>query len=123
MGVKVVCAKIPDGAYENLDIYASRHGLSISALIKLFVSSLITGEITVEKGELRYSGESTNVMASSEDELLLDRYKELKLDKLVAAFEENGYPNSHIRQQIDGLIGQIRENGKFNSRKSSDYGC
>ena len=122
MGVKVVCAKIPDGAYEQLDIYTSRHGMSISALIKLFISSLITGEVAIEKGELKYSGESTSVMKSSEDELLLQRYKELKLDKLIETFEENGYPNSEIRRQVDSLIGQIRDNGKYRTR-SYEVGC
>lgn len=122
-----VNAKITEEESEKLVRLAERENISITALIRLLVDALINGDIELEKGEVKScpTHDEMGLSEVSEDDFLENlRYKELKLDKLVSAFEDNSYPDSFVRQQIEMLISQIRDSGKFNPRRSgSDYGC
>ena len=122
-----VNAKITEEESVKLNSLAERENISITALIRLLVDALINGDILLEKGEVKSCpthdemGVSALLNEDFEENL---RYKELRLDKLVSAFEENSYPDWFVRQQIEMLIGQIRDSGKYNPRRSnSDCGC
>ena len=122
-----VNAKITEEESEKLVRLAERENISITALIRLLVDALINGDIELEKGEVK-SCPTTDEMGvsaiSNEDFEENLRYKELRFDKLVSAFEENNYPDWFIRQQIEIMISQVRDGGKFNPRRSgSEYGC
>lgn len=114
---------------ENLELnkLAERENISISAIMKLFADALLNGDIELEKGELKICTpphEDCVSAISNEDFEENLRYKELRLDKLVSVFEENNYPDWFIRQQMEVMISQIRDGGKFNPRRSSsDCGC
>ena len=114
---------------ENLELnkLAERENISISAIMKLFADALLNGDIELDKGELKICTpphEDCISAISNEDFEENLRYKELRLDKLVSVFEENNYPDWLIRQQMEVMISQIRDGGKFNPRRSgSDCGC
>ena len=114
---------------ENLELtkLAERENISISAIMKLFSDALLNGEIELEKGELKICTPPHENCISEvmEDDFLENlRYKELKLDKLASVFDEYGYPDYIVRQQIEQMIAMIRDNGKYNPRRlSSEYGC
>lgn len=122
-----VNTKITEEESERLNRLAERENISITALMRLLVDALINGEILLEKGEVKScptpdeKGVSAIFNEDFEENL---RYKELRLDKLVTTFEEYGYPDWFVRQQIETLISQIRDSGKYNPRRSnSDCGC
>lgn len=122
-----VNAKITEEESNKLNRLAERENISITALIRLLVNGVLNGDIVVEKGEIK-SCPTTDEMGvsafSNEDFEENLRYKELRLDRLVKAFEDNCYPDNIIRQQIEVIVSQIRENGKFSQRKcNSDWGC
>lgn len=122
-----VNTKITEEESAKLNRLAERENISITALMRLLVSALLNGDISLEKGEVKScpTPDEMGVSALSNEDFEENlRYKELRLDKLVRAFEENSYPDHVIRQQIEMMVGQIRENGKFNQRRSSsDWGC
>ncbi len=122
-GNKVVSTKLTENSFERLETYANAHQISVSALLKLFVNSVLGGEIEVEKGDLKLGVDPIGYAVSADDELELERYKDLKLDKLARAFEEYCYPDYLVRQQIECLISQIKDNGKYKPRRSNDGGC
>lgn len=123
-GTKVISTKITDSAYEKIEAYANGQNVSVSAMLKLFMSSLLSGEIGIDKGELKTEVDPIGYAVSAEEELTLEHYKDLNLDRLADTFEKYGYPDSIVRQQVEGIIAQIKENGRYNSRRSSnDYGC
>lgn len=113
---------------ENLELnkLADRENISVSAIIKLFTDALLNGDIELEKGELKICTppHEYNVSAISEEEFQENlRYKELKLDRLVSAFERKKYPDQAIRQCVEQIVGQILDGGNFNPRRSYDTDC
>ena len=130
MGTKkriTVNAKITEEESVKLNTLAERENISVTALIRLLVDALLIGEIELEKGEIKScpTHDEMGVSAISEDDFMENlRYKELKLDKLASVFEEYNYPDYIVRQQIEQMISMIKDNGKFNPRRSnSDCGC
>ena len=119
-----VNAKITKEESERLNRLAERENISVTALIRLLVNGLLDGEIELEKGEIK-SCPTTDGMGVSEDDFMENlRYKELKFDKLAATFEEYGYPDYLVRQNIEMTISTIKDNGRYNpKRSSSDCGC
>lgn len=129
MGKRVtINTKITEEENDKLNRLVSAENISVAALLRLLVTELIDGDIKLEKGEIK-SCPTPDEMGLSEisnedfEENL--RYKELRFDRLVRAFEENGYPENVIRQQIENLIIQVRDGGKYNRRRAwdSDCGC
>lgn len=122
-----VNAKITEEESEKLNRLAERENISITALIRLLVNSLINGDIEIEKGEIKTcpTPDEMGICEVSEEDFKENlRYKELKLDRLASVFEEYGYPDSMVRQQIEQMIMMIKDNGRYNSRRSnSDCGC
>ena len=113
---------------ENLELnkLAERENISVSAIIKLFTDALLNGDIELEKGELKICTppHEYSVSAVSEEEFQENlRYKELKLDRLVSAFERKKYPDQAIRQCVEQIVGQILDGGNFNPRRSYDTDC
>ena len=119
-----VNAKITEEESERLNRLAERENISVTALIRLLVNGLLNGDIELEKGEIK-SCPTTDEMGISEDNFKENlRYKELKFDKLAATFEEYGYPDYLVRQNIEMTISTIKDNGRYNpKRSSSDCGC
>jgi len=122
-----VNAKITEEESEKLNRLAERENISITALIRLLVNSLINGDIEIEKGEIKTcpTPDEMGICEVSEENFMENlRYKELKLDRLASVFEEYGYPDSIVRQQIEQMIMMIKDNGRYNSRRSNnDCGC
>ena len=50
---KVVGAKINSDKAEQIEKYATTHNITIAAIFSLCIDSLISGEIEIEKGELK----------------------------------------------------------------------
>ena len=117
----VISARVKDETAVKLGEIAENRGITIAKLIDEMVADYEEKEAS-EKGvtPIGYA-----VCEQSEDDFLENlRYKELKLDKLVSVFEENNYPDWFIRQQMEVMISQIRDGGKYNPRRSvSDCGC
>ena len=129
MGKRVtINTKITEEENDKLNRLVSAENISVTALLRLLITELIDGDIKLEKGEIK-SCPTPDEMGLSEisnedfEENL--RYKELRLDRLVRAFEENGYPENVIRQKIESLIIQVKDGGKYNRRRAwdSDCGC
>lgn len=119
-----VNAKITEEESERLNKLAERENISVTALIRLLVNGLLDGEIKLVKGEIKSCPTTDEMGVSGNDYMENLRYKELKLDKLATTFEEYGYPDYLVRQNIEMMISQIKDNGKFNPRRSSsDCGC
>lgn len=130
MGTKkrvTVNAKITEEESTKLNVLAERENISVTALIRLLVDALLTGEINLEKGEIKScpTTDEMGVSEVSEDDFMENlRFKELKLDKLASVFSEYGYPDYIVRQHVEQMISMIKDNGKFNpKRSSSEYGC
>ena len=120
-----VNAKITEEESEKLNRLAERENISITALIRLLIDALINSDIELEKGEIKSCPTHDEIRVSEDDFLENLRYKELKLDKLVMAFEKQCYPDQYIRQQVDEMIGRVINAGRFNAKRGydSDYGC
>ena len=121
-----VTARISEDEMKRLEMVANIAGISISALMKLLVNAVINNDIEVEKGELKLGVEPIGYAVSqvSEEEFQENlRYKELKLDRLVSAFERKKYPDQAIRQCVEQIVGQVLDGGNFNPRRSYDSDC
>lgn len=127
MGKRVtINTKITEEENEKLNRLVSAENISVTALLRLLVTELIDGDIKLEKGEIKSCPTPDGLSEISNEDFEENlRYKELRLDRLVRAFEENGYPENVIRQQIENLIIQVKDSGKFNRRRGwdSDCGC
>ena len=121
-----ISTKINERENVELNALAERTNLSVSAILKLFTDALLSGVIEIEKGELKICTpphEHCISEISNEDFEENLRYKELRFDKLISAFEKRKYPDNVIRQSIEQIIGQVLENGNFNPRRSYDSDC
>lgn len=121
-----VNAKITEEESVKLNSLAERENISVTALLRLLVDALLTGEIELEKGEIKSCPTTDEycVSAISEEEFQENlRYKELKLDRLVSAFERRKYPDQAIRQCVEQIVGQILDGSNFNPRRSYDSDC
>ena len=120
-------AKITEEEAQLMMGIAKRENLSNNGLVRLLIESLLRGDIEIENGAIKScptSHEKGVCGLSDEDFDENERYKDLKIDRLVKAFEEKGYPDHVIRQQIEMMAGRVRESGKYNPRRcSTDWGC
>lgn len=118
---KVAGVKLSLSEYHELERYANTHNISVSALLKLFVGSLLTGEIEISKGEL--------IMMVNHDEYAVSEELEtpfgVKVDRKFEKLRERGYPESFIsgmkEQILNGIDTQIDMlPRKFDARKLRD---
>lgn len=119
--------KISEKEYAELSLMAERENISIGALLKLFVGAIVNGDIMVEKGELKTCPTTDEHCVSevSEDEFQENlRYKSLRFDRLIAAFEKRGYPDEEIRRSVETIIQTVLDAPKYNPRRSRyDESC
>ena len=109
-----------------LNKLAERENISITAIVRLLVNALLNGDVELEKGEIKTCPTTDEQWVSevSEEEFRENlRYKELRLDRLVYAFERKRYTDQAIRQSIENIIMQINDNGNYNPRRSYDNDC
>ncbi len=123
---RVISAKISEKEYQQLETYANTHNISISAMVKLYFDALETGDISIEKGELKIGVNPNGYAVSEEIDTPFGQKIEKKLDKL----RERGYPDNFIcsikEQILNGLDNQISMlPKKFDARrmKNEEYGC
>lgn len=121
---KVVGVKIRENDYEFIDNYANMHNISISAMLGLCVSAFVNGDLEVDKGELKMNIPEPETDISDEDFRENMRYKELRFDKLLSAFERKKYPDEAIRNSVEQIIGSVLDGPDYSSRRSNyDWGC
>lgn len=123
---KVIGVKVNEKDYQRIETYANTHNISISAMIKLYFDALETGEISIEKGELKIGVNPIDYAVSDDSDTPFGQKIEKKLDKL----RERGYPDNFIcsikEQILNGLDNQISMlPKKFDARrmKNEEYGC
>jgi hypothetical protein len=123
---KVIGVKVNEKDYQKIETYANTHNISISAMIKLYFDALETGEISIEKGELKIGVNPIDYAVSDDSDTPFGQKIEKKLDKL----RERGYPDNFIcsikEQILNGLENQISMlPKKFDARrmKNEEYGC
>lgn len=123
---KVIGVKVNEKDYQKIETYANTHNISISAMIKLYFDALETGEISIEKGELKIGVNPIDYAVSDDSDTPFGQKIEKKLDKL----RERGYPDNFIcsikEQILNGLDNQISMlPKKFDARriKNEEYGC
>ena len=123
---KVIGVKVNEKDYQRIETYANTHNISISAMIKLYFDALETGEISIEKGELKIGVNPIDYAVSDDSDTPFGQKIEKKLDKL----RERGYPDNFIcsikEQILKGLDNQISMlPKKFDARrlKNEEYGC
>lgn len=123
---KIIGVKVSSKDYERIETYANTHNISISAMIKLYFDALETGEISIEKGELKIGVNPIGYAVSEEIDTPFGQKIDRKFDKL----RERGYPENFIysmkEQILNGLDSQIDMlPKKFDARrmKNDDCGC
>lgn len=121
---KVLGVKVSEGEYQRIETYANTHNISISAMVKLYFDALESGEISIEKGELKIGVNPIGYAVCEELDTPFGQKVERKLDKL----RERGYPDSFIyslkEQILSGLDSQIDMlPKKFDSRRMKDNDC
>jgi hypothetical protein len=122
---KVIGVKVSEKDYQRIETYANTHNISISAMVKLYFDALETGDISIEKGELKIGVNPNGYAVSEEIDTPFGQKIEKKLDKL----RERGYPDNFIysikEQILNGLDNQISMlPKKFDARRmKDDCGC
>lgn len=123
---KVIGVKVSEKDYQRIETYANTHNISISAMVKLYFDALETGEISIEKGELKTGVNPIGYAVSEEIDTPFGQKIDRKFDKL----RERGYPENFIysmkEQILNGLDAQIDMLPKrFDARKmkNNDCGC
>lgn len=123
---KVIGVKVSEKDYQRIETYANTHNISISAMVKLYFDALETGEISIEKGELKIGVNPIGYAVSEEIDTPFGQKIDRKFDKL----RERGYPENFIysmkEQILNGLDAQIDMLPKrFDARKmkNNDCGC
>ena len=121
---KVIGIKVNDNDYQWIERYANTHNISISAMVKLYFDALDSGEISIEKGELKI-GVNPNGYAVYED---IDTPFGQKVERKLEKLRERGYPENFIysmkEQILAGLDNQIDMlPKKFDARRMKDNDC
>lgn len=120
---KVVSTKLTEEELKRLEIVANRENMSVAAIIKLCINSIINNEIELEKGELKMA---VDRIEYAEYDTPFGEKVEQRLNKL----REREYPERFIEslkeQMLTGLDAQIEMlPNRFNPKrmKNDDWGC
>lgn len=102
-----VTARITEEDEEKLESIATLANISVSALMKLLVDGILSGDIEVEKGELKIGVDPIGYAVSEDFEDSFGRKVDSKFNKL----RDRGYPENFIylmkEQILNGIDGQI----------------
>jgi len=123
---KVISAKISENKYEMIETYANTHNLSISALITLCMDGVLSGDIEIEKGELKIGVDPTGYAVCENFDTPFGEKVDRKFDKL----RERGYPERFIESMkeqilngIDNQISMLPKKFDMRRMKDNDTGC
>lgn len=127
MGIKKVAGvKLGEEDFQRLETLANTQNMSVSAILKICVDGLLNKDIEIEKGELKaVNPDGYGVSQFSEEDLAENiRYRELRFDKLMGAFEKQGYPDNVIRQSVEQMTCSVLDSPRFNGKRARfDEGC
>lgn len=114
----VISARVKDETAVKLGVLAEDRGITIAKMLDIMVSEF------ERQGKKGVTPDEYYVSAVSDEEFQENlRYKELRLDRLVSAFEKRNYPDNAIRQCIEQIIYQVLDGGNFNPRRKYDSDC
>ena len=111
----VISARVKDETAVKLGEIAENRGITIARLIDDMVAAYEEKE-AAEKGVTPISCAVCEQSSEDFEENL--RYKEVKFDRLLSAFERKKYPDLAIRQCVEQIISQLNEESEFNPRRS-----
>lgn len=111
---KVINAKITPMEFEDVERYSETHNMSIAAIIKLCLRSLIYGEMDIIKGELVPHMECKEETSEKIKE-------EYDFKGIVKAFEKKKYTPNAIKASIESIESQILDGPNYKER--NDWGC
>ena len=122
---KVIGIKVSENEYQQIETYANTHNISVSALIRLYITEILNGTIEVEKGELKL-GVNPNGYAVYDE---FDTPFGQKLDRKFDRLRERGYPEKYIEQMKEEILNGVESRidmlpKKYDSRRvRDDCGC
>lgn len=114
---KVLTVRVTSEAATAIELEAARSGKSVKEVIETF-------GMDISEGRLRCNGDSF----VPPDEYLYDLvpdsgYERLNFGVLKDAYERCGYPAHVVRKNNEMLAAQIRDAGRFSSKRYSDDPC
>ena len=121
-----VGAKISELENEALMRVANRENISVSAILRLCVGGIMSGEIDVEKGELKI-GVNPNGCAVCDD--FYEDDFEKRVNRRFDRLRERGYPEHFIEAMKEEILNGIDSRidmlpKKFDARKQREkWGC
>ena len=124
-GYKVVGAKLTEKEHSDFERYANTHNMSVSAILKLCIGSLLSGDIDIEKGELKIEVNQDGYAVYEEEDTPFGQKVDRKFEKL----RERGYPESFIYSMKEQILSGIESQidmlpKKFDARRmKDDCGC
>lgn len=119
-----ISTKLNEHDNTELSRLAEREKISVSAIMKLCSDALLSGDIELEKGELKMCTPPHEDCVPDEEHEADIRYRELRFDRLLSAFEGKGYPDEAIRMSVEQIISSVLDGPKYSARKSgNDWGC
>lgn len=119
-----VTARITENDYKRLESIATLENITVSALLKLCVDGILSGDIEVEKGELKIGVDPIGYAVSDDFEDSFSRRVEQRFDVL----REREYPEEYIEAMKDEIINGIESRvgmlpKRFDKRKIKDSEC
>lgn len=111
---KSVGARVTEKEFEQMELYAATHNMTVAAVTKLCLRSLLYGEMDIIKGELVPHMEC-------KEEIKEEAKKEYDFRGIVKAFEKKKYTPNAIKASIESIESQILEGPNYKER--NDWGC
>lgn len=122
---KVIGIKVSENEYQQIETYANTHNISVSALIRLYITEILNGTIEVEKGELKLGVNPNGYAVYDEFDTPFGKRLDRKFDRL----RERGYPEKYIEQMKEEILNGVESRidmlpKKYDSRRvKDDCGC
>ena len=110
---KVINAKITPMEFEDVERYSETHNMSIAAIIKLCLRSLIYGDMDIIKGEL--------VPHPCKEEIKEEAKEEYDFRGIVKAFEKKRYTPKAIKASIESIESQILDGPNYKERNDGYF--
>ena len=117
----VISARVKDETALKFTQIAENRGITVSKLLDE-IAEKIEEETLFEKG-VTHDGYAVSEISEEEFQENL-RYKKLRFDRLIAAFEKRGYPDEAIRKAVETMIQTVLDSPKYNPRRTRyDESC